>query len=106
MDELSAEAPLSISVTDTASGTVIKADGELDASNIDRLRSAVETQLVGHPEVLMFDFAGVTFMDTSAIALLIQAGKKGTAVRILTPSVQVRTVIEMTGLTGILGMES
>jgi anti-anti-sigma factor len=105
MDELSGTAPLNISLADTASGPVIRAEGELDASNIHRLRSLVDSHLDSRPGNLLFEFAGVTFMDTSVIALLIQTTKRGVPVRILNPSVQVRTVIEMTGLGGILVME-
>jgi anti-sigma B factor antagonist len=103
MDELSA--PLSVSTTETGTGPVIAVGGELDASNVDRLRAEVDSQLASSPETLKFDLSEVTFMDTSAIALLIQTSKTGTSVRILTPSVQVRTVIEMTGLASVLLME-
>src|SRR5579862_2813656 len=102
MDDLSESAPLTISLDDTATGPVIKAEGELDASNIHRLKSLVESHLDSRPGDMVFEFAGVTFMDTSAIALLIQTSKRGIPVRILNPSVQVRTVIDMTGLSGIL----
>ena len=103
MDELSA--PLTVSTTDTPAGPVITVGGELDASNVDRLRSEVDSQLARGPETLRFDLSGVTFMDSSGIALLIRTTKTGTSVRILAPSVPVRTVIEMTGLADVLVME-
>ncbi|HEX6395013.1 MAG TPA: STAS domain-containing protein [Acidimicrobiales bacterium] len=103
MDDLNA--PLSVSTTDTPAGPVITVGGELDASNIDRLRSEVDSQLASRPETLKFDLSGITFMDTSAIALLISTTKTGVPVRILAPSVPVRTVIEMTGLADVLVME-
>ncbi len=105
MDKLGDNAPLTISVSDDESGPMIKVAGELDASNIDRLRSAIKSQLSERPETLSLDLAGVMFMDTSAIALLIQTSKSGPAVRIVSPSVPVRTVIRMSGLDGILVME-
>jgi len=105
MDELGESAPLIITVTEGETGPIIKAAGELDASNIDRLRSAINSQLSERPQTLSFDLADLTFMDTSAIALLIQTTKSGSAVRILSPSTPVRTVIRMSGLDGILVME-
>ena len=105
MDELNGTAPLTITVVDGERGPVIKAAGELDASNVDTLRSVINSQLRESPESLNFDLADLTFMDTSGIALLIQTNKSGTAVRILTPSAPVRTVLQMTGLDGILVIE-
>ena len=105
MDDIDGTAPLTITVTGGESGPVIKAAGELDASNVDTLHSVIKSQLRESPESLSFDLADLTFMDTSGIALLIQTRKSGTAVRILAPSAPVRTVIRMTGLDGILVME-
>jgi anti-sigma B factor antagonist len=105
MDDIDGTAPLTITVTDAESGPVIKAAGELDASNVDMLHSVIKSRLREAPESLSFDLADLTFMDTSGIALLIQTSKSGTAVRILAPSAPVRTVIRMTGLDGILVME-
>jgi anti-anti-sigma factor len=105
MDELEESAPLTISVAKDESGPVIKLAGELDASNIERLRSAIKSQLSERPEMVSLELADLTFMDTSAIALLIQTSKSVSAVRLLSPSVPVRTVIRMSGLDGILVME-
>jgi anti-sigma B factor antagonist len=104
VDDLSDRAPLEVSVSDTGTGPVIKAAGELDASNIHSLRSVLETHLDSPAPALVLEFADVTFMDTSAIALLIQTSKKK-SVKILNPSGPVRAVIEMTGLDGVLVME-
>ena len=105
MDKVGETAPLSITVMDDEAGPVIKAAGELDASNVDTLQSVIKSQLRESPESLSFDLADLTFMDTSGIALLIQTSKSGTVVRIVRSSAPVRTVIRMSGLDGILVVE-
>jgi anti-sigma B factor antagonist len=99
-------APLTVEVEQPGGdNVVIKVAGELDGSNVERLRTAVEAQLEGKPSTFSFDLADVSFMDTSGLATLIAARRAVDDVRILNPSPQVRSVIDRTGLAGILVME-
>ena len=47
--------------------------GELDMDTADSVEQAVTQLLSGSPEVLVVDFAGVAFCDSSGIGALIRA---------------------------------
>jgi anti-anti-sigma factor len=79
--------------------------GELDGSNVEQLRAAVDERLTGKPSRFSFDLADLSFMDTSGLALLITVKRAVDDVRIVNPSPQVRSVIDRTGLAGVLVME-
>ena len=98
-------APLDVEVEHPGDHVVIKVGGELDGSNVDRLRDAVDDELVKRPSKVSFDFADLSFIDTSGLALLIAVNRAVDNLRIVNPSAQVRSVIDRTGLAGVLVME-
>ena len=98
-------APLNVEVERPGDDVVIKVGGELDGSNVEKLRTAVTEQLEGKPSRFSFELAELSFMDTSGLALLITVKRVVDDVRILNPSPQVRSVIDRTGLASILVME-
>jgi anti-anti-sigma factor len=102
MADLDRQAPLEVRVVDTAAGPVIKVAGELDLSNAEILRRVIDAQVASDPGRLLFDLAGVTFLDTSGIALLLKTSKRVPSLKVLDPSVVVRRIIEVTGLAGVL----
>jgi len=84
----------------------IRFSGEIDMSNVESLRRVVEPAVARAPEHVVFDLGSLTFMDSSGIALLLQVSAKSPTVRVRNPSALVRRMIEATGLTDVLVIES
>ncbi|MFL6161319.1 MAG: STAS domain-containing protein [Jatrophihabitantaceae bacterium] len=85
--------------TDTWVVTVI---GEVDLANRERFEAVVEQALLAGPTTLVFDLAGVRFMDSSGLGVLVSATQSTSAVEVRTPSRSVRRLIEISGLTELL----
>jgi anti-anti-sigma factor len=98
-------APLHIKLQQEPAGPVISLAGELDGSNVDKLQSSLDPVLEDRPECLTFDLSGLTFMDTSGIAFLVRTMRSAGTIRIVNPSVVVRRVVDLTGLSKTLGMQ-
>jgi anti-anti-sigma factor len=84
---------------------VVRVVGEIDISTVRAVRSAMGTAIEGSPDRLVFDLSRVEFMDSSGIAVLLQARKAAGAVHIRNPSTVVRRLLELTGLADILPIE-
>ena len=98
---------VSIEWTTDEDGTlVLRLLGELDLSNIDRLRPEIDAVIGGDPPALVIDLAGVTFMDSSGIALLIDTSQRTASTSVRNPSMVIRRIIEATGLSDVLRLES
>jgi anti-anti-sigma factor len=54
-------------------------EGEIDLSTVSRMRRAVRDAFRAHPETLVIDLAGVTFMDSTALHALIDAHRRSHA---------------------------
>lgn len=84
----------------------IKLSGEIDMANVDSLKRLIEPVVARSPKLVIFDLAALTFMDSSGIALLLQVSAKTHAVRLRDPSPLVRRMIEATGLSDVLVVDS
>jgi anti-anti-sigma factor len=84
---------------------VVLVIGEIDISTVGVVRAAMVTALEGSPSRIVFDLSGVEFIDSSGLAVLLQARKTTVVVHIRNPSAAVRRLIELTGLTDILPIE-
>lgn len=104
-DERAAEIVIGTRVDPTGVPIVILS-GELDSSNVGSLAATVASITAEHPERLIFDLGGLRFMDSAGIAVLIGAAAKVNAVHLRDPSPIVRRVIEVTGLSDVLPIES
>ena len=82
--------------------------GEIDMSNVNRLRDCL-TEIAGrHPERLMIDLAAVGFLDTSAVHALVEAGHSlapHCPMILCSPQAIVRRVFELTGLDQIFEIQ-
>jgi anti-sigma B factor antagonist len=76
--------------------------GDLDVANAHRLRAHLQT-VTAVPVVL--DLTDLTFMDSSGIAVLLEAAQRGTTITLRNPSAIVRMLVEVTGLTNVLRCE-
>jgi anti-anti-sigma factor len=84
--------------------TIVRLEGELDLSNIEQVRVAVEPVIRAHPDHLIVEADGLTFADSSAIAALVGwAGVVG-RLEIRDPPDLLRTVIQTMGLAQTLPM--
>jgi anti-sigma B factor antagonist len=79
--------------------TVVKLVGSLDADTVTQAEKAVKPLLVAPPKVLVFDLAGLSFVSSAGIGLMISARKsveaKGGACYFSGPQPQIRKVFEI-----------
>jgi len=85
---------------------IVTISGELDTSNAASLEEAIASTVAKHPELLIFDLGLLRFMDSAGIAVLVGVAAQVNTVQLRNPSGVVRRVIELTGLSGVLRIES
>lgn len=91
-------------ITAGAEGTVVvELRGEIDLGNAAEIGAEI-SKSVGDQARVVFDLSGVEFMDTSGLAVLLTVARTAASVLIRNPSMQVRRVIESTGLQTTLRM--
>ncbi|HXQ59483.1 MAG TPA: STAS domain-containing protein, partial [Acidimicrobiales bacterium] len=66
------------------------------------LRATVEEIVAEGPSRLVFELTGLTFMDSSGIAVMVYAANNVDTVELLHPSSIIRRVVEATGLSTVL----
>lgn len=76
--------------------------GEIDLSTVNTVRAAIEAITRSEPDHIAFDLSGVGFMDSSGIAVLLEAAQQAQTVSVTRASPAARRVIETTGLSGVL----
>lgn len=101
---------LRISVSGAAT-TVLSVTGEVDLSTSEQLTEAVSAAVQASEvevEVVEVDLAGVSFMDSAGLRVLVagmkQADAQGVRLVASNPQPQVRKVFELTGLDEVLGL--
>jgi anti-sigma B factor antagonist len=80
--------------------------GELDIASVDAVNEAIDEYLSDDSRRVVFDLGGLTFMDSTGLALMLQVSKRVDAIEIQNATAIVRRVIEATGLKEILGLQS
>jgi anti-sigma B factor antagonist len=105
LEEAADGAPLTIEIARSGDPTIVLS-GELDYSNADRVRAALDEVLETPPKRLLFELSGLRFMDSSGLALLLMTAAKVEAVTVVRPSTNVRRLLETTGLTDALHVET
>ncbi len=82
--------------------------GEVDLSRRDELRRELEALIAEAHEPALVDLSGVTFIDSSGLAELVDAQKRAavscTRIVLVAPSPQTVTVLELTGLVRFFEM--
>ena len=109
MAELDSERAAEVAIDtrfDATGVAIVTVSGDLDISNAGRLERAVASITAERAERLIFDLSALRFMDSAGIAVLLDAAGKVNAVRLRDPSPAVRRVVELTGLTDVLSIES
>jgi anti-anti-sigma factor len=90
-----------VSVGDRGQGRfVVTVRGELDLATADRLWTELEP-LLSPRAVVVLDGTEITFLDSSGLRVLLQAGNRATsdaaAFRLVAPQPAVRRVLELAG---------
>jgi anti-anti-sigma factor len=87
---------------DGVSGVRLVAVGEIDLSTADRLRAELDAALDRSAQAIVVDLAGVSFMDSTGIAVLVHARNRavadGATVSVIDPQPTVRRILTVTGL--------
>ncbi|HEX4492414.1 MAG TPA: STAS domain-containing protein [Acidimicrobiia bacterium] len=84
---------------------LISIRGEVDMSNVVTVETDLSGALAGHPAQVVFDLSGLSFIDSSGIAVLLRAAEKTDSIRLRNPSSVVQRILEATGLTDVLPIE-
>jgi anti-sigma B factor antagonist len=107
MDELTEpNEDITVDATIEAEGiSVISVAGEIDASTVEQIRSAVAQAATLNAKGIIFDLSGVEFMDSSGIAALIEARVAAASIALRKPSQAVQRLLIATGLTDTLPVE-
>ena len=94
------------SVTVTTVPAVLTVAGDIDLETADRFRVAAEELLAGAPDdPLVFDLSGVTFIDSSGLAVLAQVVAGGRQVVLRRPPKVVSSILEITGLADLFPVD-
>ncbi|HWF23056.1 MAG TPA: STAS domain-containing protein [Acidimicrobiales bacterium] len=83
---------------------VIAVSGELDISNVESVGAIIDGLLDGHRGHAVFIVNGLTFMDSSGIALFVQIHNRLGSIELRDPTDIVRRVIDITGLSETFGV--
>ena len=86
------------------SEVVLQIAGEVDISSVSALREAISHAIARAPRRLVLDLSGLTFMDSSGIAVLLTAAEQISAVELRNPTEIIRRLITLSGLAGVLRM--
>lgn len=94
--------PLEIEVSDEGPDTVFVLRGELDPHTAPQLRSELDRVLASGRCRLVLDLAGLSFIDSSGLRVVISAHKdsveRGGGLALRSPSPTTRRLLDITGL--------
>lgn len=99
--------PLSISVDGSdPDAPVIKVAGDLAFTTATPLRVEVDRLLADRPPALVLDFGELLFIDSTGLSVIVHAWREGqqsgTAIRLRDTPRFLETILDMTGVTGLL----
>jgi anti-sigma B factor antagonist len=89
-------------------GWLFTIEGELDLATADRLRDALEGPLLDGASGIVFDLAGCSFVDSSGLAVLLEARKaldgsaQETRIALVSPAPQPERLLRMTTVDTVL----
>jgi anti-anti-sigma factor len=93
---------LSITTDHLGQRVVLRLRGELDVSNLDSLRQALDSLLETGPQALAVDLAKLSFADCGGLSVLVSAHKRlaeqGQGLILTDPQPLVRRLLAVTGL--------
>jgi anti-anti-sigma factor len=82
---------------------VLPVNGELDLASVNQLRAALDAALKEEVDVVRVDATGVSFLDSSALGVLLAAAKRlaerGGRLELVCLSPSIRRILDMTGIS-------
>jgi len=97
---------LQVRVTTTDDGRpLITIAGELDVVTSPALATAIDGFVDDGTSVVVVDLSGVPFMDSSGFGTLLGIYRAGAAILVRSPSRQVRQLLDVVGVPGIVEIE-
>ena len=98
--------PLTISSSESDGRTTIELDGELDLDGSERVEAAVREALTHRPGSIDIDAAGLTFIDSAGLRVLLialgDADAAGVKLRVVKTSPAVDQILSMTDAGAVL----
>jgi anti-sigma B factor antagonist len=107
MDEVVAtpRAQLRVAPDPDSGGLVAVLGGELDVAGVADVAAPLADLLAREAQPLVLDLAGLRFLDSSGVAVLIRLANRFAPVRTRAAEPPVRRVIEVLGLADRLGLD-
>lgn len=101
--------PFSAALQSLDGSAVIVLIGELDMDTVPELAGVLDPLVENGPSEVVLDFSGLSFIDSSGIAILVGAQNRlrdqGRRLVVRSPRSQAVRVLEITGLSGFVGVE-
>ena len=98
---------LDVQVTREGGTTTVVVAGEIDLVTAVRLDRELSDAIARDPEWLRLDLLGVSFMDTSGVAVMLKARRSaleaGCRYTVKSASPTIQRLLEITGLASLLG---
>ena len=82
--------------------TIICLSGDLDMTSIRQVSGAIDAALDGRRGRVIVDASGLTYLDSSGVALMVRVSQMAQEVQVRNPTPIVRRLIQLTGLSEIL----
>jgi anti-sigma B factor antagonist len=86
-------------------GLEVRLEGELDIAGLPDIEPDLDRLLAGPPRPVLLDLAGLEFLDSTGVTVLVRIANHSAGVRTRTAGPAVRRVIEALGLGDRLGLE-
>jgi anti-sigma B factor antagonist len=96
-----------VEVSKNGDSVVVRLVGELDLHNTAAVRRALLDSVAGTPERVVVDLAGVEFMDSTALAALVEARRllpRRDGFVLAAPGLDARRALEVSGLDRHFGI--
>ena len=98
---------LQVDISSTDDGRpLVTVTGELDVGSSPALVAAVEGIVTPDTGVVVVDLAGVPFMDSSGFGALLAVHRAGAAILVRNPSRQVRQLLDVVAVPGVVDIEA
>ena len=96
---------MQIDITRTGAKVTVTPMGRLDSNTAGEFDTAMTEAIAVGPENVTVDAAGVDFISSKGLRILIKASRTGTPVTVINANGAVREVIRLSGLTKLFGLE-
>ena len=83
----------------------IRLTGEIDVASAHDVREALSEALDRGATTVVFELSEVSFMDSSALAVLVDGSNRAAEAIVRNPSPSIRRILELTGLVRTLQVE-